>query len=81
MKSIKSTLSAMPRVGDRIRLLAMDDIQAPPLGTEGIVKCIDDIGTIHVHWDTGSSLGLVPGVDRWEIISSDELRNRKEPAK
>ena len=76
MKSIKSTLSAMPRVGDRIRLLAMDDIQAPPLGTEGIVKCIDDIGTIHVHWDTGSSLGLVPGVDRWEVIRPNALHKK-----
>ena len=76
MKSIKSTLSAMPRVGDRIRLLAMDDIQAPPLGTEGIVKCIDDIGTIHVHWNTGSSLGLVPGVDRWEVIRPNALHKQ-----
>ena len=81
MKSVKSTLTEMPRVGDCIRLLAMDDIQALPLGTEGVVKCIDNAGTIHVHWDTGSSLGLVPGVDRWEIIRSDELRNRKGPAK
>lgn len=81
MKSIKPTLSAMPRVGDRIRLLAMDDIQAPPLGTEGVVTYIDNVGTVHVRWDSGSGLGLVPGVDRWEIIRSDVVRTRKEPAK
>mgnify|MGYP002150417403 FL=1 len=46
----------------------MDDRQAPPRGTEGTVQFVDDAGTIHVQWDTGSSLGLVPGADEWEVI-------------
>jgi hypothetical protein len=24
---------------------------------------VDDIGTLHVAWETGSTLGVVPGVD------------------
>ena len=39
----------------------MDDIQAVPAGTEGLVRIIDDVGTIHVKWRNGSGLGLIPG--------------------
>lgn len=49
--------------GTRVELLRMDDDQAPPVGTLGTVKAVDDIGTIHVAWDNGSSLGVVLGVD------------------
>lgn len=49
--------------GTRVELLRMEDPQAPPIGTLGTVKAVDDIGTIHVAWDNGSSLGLVLGVD------------------
>ncbi len=49
--------------GSRVELVHMDDFQAPPPGTCGTVKYVDDAGTIHVAWDTGSSLGLVYGVD------------------
>ncbi len=33
----------------------MDDIQAPPVGTKGTVRGVDDIGSIMVSWDNGSS--------------------------
>lgn len=46
-----------------VELVHMDDKQAPPKGTRGEVIQVDDIGTIHILWDTGSSLGVVPGVD------------------
>ena len=46
----------------------MNDVQAPPAGTEGTVQYVDDAGTVHVHWDTGGSLGLVPGEDEWELV-------------
>lgn len=55
--------------GMRIRLISMDDVQAPPNGTFGTVQYVDDIGTIGVAWDNGSSLGLVPEAgDRFEIV-------------
>lgn len=54
--------------GTRVRLISMDDVQAPPAGTEGTVQYVDDAGTIHVQWDTGGGLGLVPGADEWEIV-------------
>ena len=44
-------------------LVKMDDIQAPPVGTQGTVRFVDDIGTVHVSWDNGSSLGAAMGAD------------------
>jgi hypothetical protein len=38
-------------------------------GAEGTVALVDSMGTVHVRWDSGSSLGLVPGEDRWTFIS------------
>lgn len=49
--------------GDRVELVEMEDIQAPPVGTRGTVKFVDDMGTIHIRWDNGSGLGAAMGVD------------------
>ena len=49
--------------GTRIKLISMDDAQAPPIGTLGTVKSVDDMGSIMVHWDNGSSLNLIYNVD------------------
>ena len=49
--------------GTRVELVRMDDIQAPPTGTKGTVKHVDSIGTIHVNWDDGSTLGVAYGTD------------------
>ena len=48
--------------GTRVRLVRMDDIQAPPIGTLGTVIGVDDIGSILVNWDNGSSLNVVYGI-------------------
>ena len=54
--------------GTRIELINMDDAQAPPMGTLGTVKSVDDMGSIMVHWDNKSTLSLVYGVDSCEKI-------------
>lgn len=51
-------------VGCRVVLLQMDDIQAPPIGTMGTVRGVDDAGSIMVSWDNGSGLSVVFGEDR-----------------
>lgn len=61
-------ISKAGMTGMRVKLIYMEDPQAPASGTEGTVQFIDDTGTIHVTWDTGCSLGLVPGVDEWKIL-------------
>jgi len=49
--------------GTRVELVRMDDAQAPPVGTCGTVRGVDDIGSIMVHWDNGSCLSAVFGED------------------
>jgi hypothetical protein len=56
-------------VGCMVELIHMDDTQAPPAGSIGRVLTIDDIGTIHVAWKNGSTLGIVPGVDMIKRLS------------
>lgn len=50
-------------VGCRVMLTKMDDPQAPPVGTLGTVIGVDDIGSIMVDWDNGSSLSVAYGED------------------
>jgi hypothetical protein len=54
--------------GTRIRLVRMDDPQAPPVGTYGTIYGVDDAGSLLVHWDTGSSLNVVWGEDLVEKV-------------
>ena len=51
--------------GTRVELVSMDDPYNKCLvpGCRGTVAGVDDMGTIHVAWDCGSSLGIVYGVD------------------
>lgn len=53
--------------GTRVRLIHMEDCQAPAAGTEGTVKFVDDAGQIHVAWDNGSSLAVI--LDAGDIVS------------
>jgi hypothetical protein len=50
-------------VGCQVELVRMDDFQAPPIGTKGIVTGVDDTGSIMVRWENGSSLNVVYGED------------------
>lgn len=50
-------------IGTRVELLQMDDAQAPPVGTKGTVKGVDDTGSLLVRWDNGSGLNVVYGED------------------
>jgi hypothetical protein len=55
--------------GKRIELLSTSDpyTKLKP-GDRGTVQFIDDIGTVHVAWDNGSTLGLVPGEDQFRLL-------------
>lgn len=50
-------------VGTRVELLKMSDVQAPPIGTLGTVKGVDDVGSIMVAWDNGCGLSVAYGED------------------
>lgn len=61
-------LKALYPAGTRIELFSMEDSQAIPRGSKGTVVAVDDAGTIHMNWDNGRTLGLIPGVDSFRKI-------------
>ncbi len=55
--------------GTRIKCEYMDDIFSPiEAGMKGTVRLVDDAGQIHVDWDNGRKLALVPGVDSFSTV-------------
>ena len=57
-------------VGTRVELVQMDDPQAPPIGTKGTVRGVDDIGSIVVDWDNGCGLSVAWGADHCRRIDA-----------
>lgn len=67
--------------GTRVMLLSMEDPWAPvPSGTKGTVEVVDDIGQIHMKWDNGRSLALVPGEDSFRKLTEAELSEKQSEA-
>ena len=64
--------------GTRLELISMDDPQAIPPGSRGTVDHVDDMGTIHMRWDSGRSLGLIPGEDSFRKLTTEELEAEQE---
>ena len=57
--------------GSRVELICMNDLYRNlEAGTLGTVMHVDDIGTIHVAWYCGSTLGVVYGVDACIVVHS-----------
>ena len=54
--------------GTKVVLEAMDDPQAPPVGTMGEVLMVDDMGDLVMQWENGSGLNLIPGVDKFRKV-------------
>ena len=67
-KELLEVLRKQYPVGTRVELVRMDDVQAPPIGTLGTVKGVDDIGSILVAWDNGSTLNVVYGEDECKVL-------------
>lgn len=60
--------------GTRIELNVMNDPFAPvPSGTRGTVDYVDDMGQIHMRWDNGRTLALVPGEDSFRKLTDEEI--------
>lgn len=72
-------------IGTRIELIStMDDVQGVEKGTKGTVIGVDDIGIIHMKWDNGRGLGLIPGEDNFKVLSRPqeaEMKGSDEPSK
>jgi hypothetical protein len=58
--------------GKRIELISTTDPYTElRSGDQGTIDFVDDMGTIHVNWDNGSQLGLVPGEDQFKLLEDE----------
>lgn len=71
-EALQSIEKCYPK-GTRVELVSMDDSYNTKLvpGSQGTVVSVDSIGTIHVAWDCGSSLGVVYGADQCRKVVAD----------
>ena len=67
-KGQKAAITAKYPVGTRVKLISMFDSFAVEAGTTGSIDYIDDAGTLHMKWDDGRTLGLILGIDQFEVI-------------
>ncbi len=56
--------------------LGFMDEQGMPSGLKGRVNHVDDAGQIHVSWENGRGLALIPGVDSFHKIG--EMQSKKK---
>lgn len=65
----------LPKVGDRVELVSLgqpDQWTKLEPGTKGTVAYVDSTGTIHVKWESGSTLGLnLEFGDRFKLIAKE----------
>ena len=60
--------------GTRIELEEMIDIYSPvKSGTRGTVRLVDSMGQIHMQWDDGRTLALIPDVDSFRKLTDEEI--------
>ena len=59
--------------GTKIQLISMRDEKYPVLpGTIGEVVHVDDLGNVHMKWQNGSSLALIPEVDSFKVVGGSK---------
>jgi hypothetical protein len=65
-------IDSIAKVGMRIRLKEMPNDPNPiDEDMEGTIRTIDSLGTLHVVWDDGSQLGVIPGIDKYELLTDE----------
>lgn len=63
--------------GDRVELIRMGADPHPlEPGSRGTVTLVDSLGTVHVRWDNGRTLGLLPDDgDEYRLLPAEEVRS------
>ena len=65
--------------GTRLELQEMEDPYAPvQSGTRGTVAVVDDMGQIHMNWDNGRTLAVIPGVDQFRKLTEQEIQEEQK---
>jgi len=57
---VRAVRSNNANVGGQFMVLGQEEHLVRGIG---LLRTLDDIGGIHITWETGSTLGVVPGVD------------------
>ena len=71
-KTVEQIKAQYP-VGLHIILDFMGDDPRPiPPGTKGVVRIVDDAGTVHCDFENGRRLGLIPGEDSFHIDTTQK---------
>ena len=63
-KNIVEKVRSEYPIGTRVELVKMDDVQAPPVGTKGTVRGVDDTASLLVDWDNGCGLNVIYCIDK-----------------
>ena len=64
--------------GTRIQLNEMNDPYSPvPSGTRGTVDVVDDQAQIHMKWDNGRTLALIPDIDSFRKLTEEEVKEER----
>lgn len=53
------------KVGDKIRIIHIEDVYADYKGREGVIEHIDDMGQLHGTW---GGLAIIPEIDKFEVL-------------
>lgn len=62
----------------RIELELMVDAYAVSPGTRGTVDHVDDMGSVHIKWDNGRTLAVIPGVDSFRKLTVQEFQDERQ---
>ena len=73
-ETVAAVQAQYPR-GTRVELIQMDDPHTTLRpGDRGRVMFVDGTGTVHIAWDSGSTLGAVYGVDAIRKLQEQEVQ-------
>jgi hypothetical protein len=70
VKKVKNRKDFKMEIGDRVELVYTSDkyTKLKP-GDRGTIRLIDDMKTVHIKWDNGEGLGMIPGEDEIKVIT------------
>jgi len=75
-EQVEETRKNFP-IGSIVVLDRMDDPQAKPPGTFGVVRWVDDTASVGVSWHGGGSLYVIYGVDKCHVANEEEMAKYK----
>ena len=58
------------KIGTTLELIEMQGEKQMPKGLRGVVTHIDDAAQIHVRWQNGSSLAIIPEIDKFMVVQN-----------